>query len=90
MTTLPSQDKTQVIKDYATSQADTGSPEVQVALLSRRILQLTEHMKRHRKDFHSRHGLLLMVGKRRRLLTFLKQRNDERYQTLIKRLQLRR
>ncbi len=79
-----------LIQDYATGAADTGSPEVQVALLSERIGNLTEHLKTHAKDFHSRRGLLMMVGRRRRLLDYLKAKDAARYEPLIGRLGLRR
>ena len=79
-----------LISDYATSPADTGSPEVQVALLSERITNLTEHLKTHAKDFHSRRGLLTLVGRRRRLLDYLKATHAARYEALISRLHLRR
>ena len=82
--------KTELIKDYSTAEGDTGSPEVQVAILTERIRNLTEHLKEHKKDFHSRRGLLIMVGQRRRLLDYLNLKNAERYETLIKRLDLRR
>ncbi len=82
--------KQALIKEYATGAADTGSPEVQVALLSERIANLTEHLKTHRKDYASRRGLLMMVGQRRRLLDYLKRRDQGRYQRLIDRLGLRR
>ena len=82
--------KTQIIEDYATSTGDTGSPEVQVAVLSRRILDLTEHLKEHKHDHHSRRGLLLMVGQRRRLLGYLQKVDIARYRALIERLGLRR
>ncbi len=82
--------KTELIGEYATHDGDTGSPEVQVAVLTERILNLTEHLKTHRKDFHSRRGLLIMVGQRRRLLDFVKRKEVPRYETLIKRLGLRR
>ena len=82
--------KQAVIKEYATNPTDTGSPEVQVAVLSERINNLTEHLKTHEKDFHSRRGLLVMVGQRRRLLDYLRNKNDARYQELIQRLGLRR
>ena len=82
--------KQELITEFATKKADTGSPEVQVAILSERITNLTEHLKIHKKDFHSRRGLLVMVGQRRRLLDYLSQKNTERYQELIKRLGLRR
>ncbi len=81
--------KQQVIDEYKMHGADTGSPEVQVAILTTRIRQLTEHMKIHKKDFHSRRGLLIMVSKRRKLLHYLKDRSFGRYQDLIKRLGLR-
>ncbi|HEY1410622.1 MAG TPA: 30S ribosomal protein S15 [Rhodopila sp.] len=79
-----------LINDYKTGENDTGSPEVQVALISERIGTLTEHLKIHAKDFHSRRGLLMLVGRRRRLLDYLKNKNQTRYQTLIGRLGLRR
>ena len=83
-------DKQKLITDYRTADADTGSPEVQVALLSKRIDELTEHLKAHGKDHHSRRGLLQMVGRRRRLLDYLKREDVERYRALIQRLGLRR
>ena len=82
--------KTELIKDYATKEGDTGSPEVQVAILSSRIATLTEHFKGHKKDNHSRRGLLMMVSQRRRLLDYLKSRNQARYLALIGRLGLRK
>ncbi len=82
--------KEALIKEYATGDGDTGSPEVQVAILSERISNLTEHFKTHAKDNHSRRGLLKMVSQRRRLLDYVKARNAERYQSLIQRLGLRR
>ena len=82
--------RTTLIGEYATGAADTGSPEFQVALLSERIVNLTEHLKIHAKDFHSRRGLLMLVGRRRRLLDYLKKKDQARYQTLIGRLSLRR
>ena len=82
--------KQQIISDYATADGDTGSPEVQVALLSRRISDLTEHMKQHRHDFHTQRGLLQLVGRRRRLLRYLEQKDVQRYRALIERLGLRR
>ena len=82
--------KAELITDYATNPTDTGSPEVQVAILSERILNLTEHLKEHKKDYHSRRGLLMMVGQRRRLLDYLKRKDQSRYTTLIGRLGLRR
>lgn len=81
--------KQEVIEQYKTHGADTGSPEVQIAILTTRIRQLTEHMKVHEKDFHSRRGLLIMVGKRRKLLQYLKRKDFGRYQNLIQRLGLR-
>jgi small subunit ribosomal protein S15 len=82
--------KDQLIEDYATAEGDTGSPEVQVALLTARINHLTEHLKTHKKDHHSRRGLLQLVGRRRRLLAYLSRVDIERYRTLIQRLGLRR
>ncbi|WP_298215895.1 30S ribosomal protein S15 [Acidocella sp.] len=82
--------RAELIKDYATAANDTGSPEVQVALLSERISNLTEHLKTHAKDYHSRRGLLVLVGQRRSLLDYLKRKNVKRYQDLIGRLNLRR
>ncbi|WP_280140069.1 30S ribosomal protein S15 [Aureimonas jatrophae] len=82
--------KAELLKEYATKEGDTGSPEVQVALLSERISNLTEHFKDHKKDNHSRRGLLKMVSQRRRLLDYLKDREEERYTQLITRLGLRR
>jgi small subunit ribosomal protein S15 len=82
--------KTALIGEYATNQGDTGSPEVQVAILSERINNLTEHLKTHNHDYHSRRGLIMMVGKRRRLLDYLKKKSDARYSEIIKRLGLRR
>ena len=82
--------KTEVVREYATHEGDTGSPEVQVAILTERIKNLTEHLQTHKKDFHSRRGLLVMVGQRRRLLDYVKGRDQSRYQGLIERLGLRR
>jgi len=82
--------KQALIKEYATKPDDTGSPEVQVAVLSERIANLTEHFKTHKKDNHSRRGLLKLVSQRRRLLDYLKQVDQKRYETLIGRLGLRR
>ncbi len=79
-----------IIEEYATHPGDTGSPEVQIALLTRRILDLTEHLKEHKHDHHSRRGLLLLVGQRRRLLGYLSSVDITRYRTLIGRLGLRR
>lgn len=82
--------KQALIKDFATASSDTGSAEVQVAILSERIKNLTEHLKDHKKDFHSRRGLLVMVGQRRRMLDYLKDKDSKRYEQLIGRLGLRR
>lgn len=82
--------KAELIKEFQTNEKDTGSPEVQVAVLTERITNLTEHLKIHAKDHHSRRGLLLMVGQRRRLLDYTKRKSEERYKTLIERLSLRR
>lgn len=82
--------KTALISEYAIKEGDTGSPEVQVAILSERIANLTEHFKVHKKDKHSRRGLLMLVSQRRRLLDYLKRKDQERYATLIQRLGLRR
>jgi small subunit ribosomal protein S15 len=82
--------KQEVIGEFAKAEGDTGSPEVQVAILSERIRNLTEHLKTHKKDFHSRRGLLMMVGQRRRLLDYLKRKEVKRYEDLIARLGLRR
>jgi small subunit ribosomal protein S15 len=82
--------KQDLISEYATKTGDTGSPEVQVAVLSERITNLTEHLKVHKKDFASRRGLLMMVGQRRRLLDYVRRKEQSRYQTLIERLGLRR
>ena len=82
--------KKELIAEYATKDGDTGSPEVQVAILSERITNLTEHLKTHSKDYHSRRGLLMMVGQRRRLLDYLRNKRAERYEDLIQRLGLRR
>jgi small subunit ribosomal protein S15 len=82
--------KDEIIREYATHDGDTGSPEVQVALLTSRIRHMTEHMREHKHDFHSRRGLLQMVGQRRRLLKYLQKKDVERYRGLIGRLGLRR
>jgi small subunit ribosomal protein S15 len=87
---LSSQRKLQLVKEYATKKNDTGSPEVQIALLTERINGLTEHFKLHKKDNHSRRGLLKMVSLRRRLLDHVKSRDDGRYQKIIERLGIRR
>jgi small subunit ribosomal protein S15 len=84
------EDKARVIKEYATKEGDTGSPEVQVAILSSRIATLTEHFKSHKNDNHSRRGLLMMVAQRRKLLDYLKKTEEARYSALITRLGLRR
>ena len=82
--------KAELIKEYAQKDSDTGSPEVQVAILSERIKNLTEHMKEHNHDFHSRRGLLMMVGQRRRLLKYLQRKDQSRYESVIERLGIRR
>jgi small subunit ribosomal protein S15 len=82
--------KQKIIAEYATKEGDTGSPEVQVALLTHRINQLTEHLKEHKHDHHSRRGLLLLVGRRRRLLQYVAKKDINRYRRLIERLGLRR
>jgi small subunit ribosomal protein S15 len=87
---LPKEQKSTVMAEYATQPGDTGSPEVQIALLSARISQLTEHLKLHKKDHHSRRGLLMLVGQRRRLLNYLSKVEIERYRSIIARLGLRR
>ena len=88
--TLTNSAKTQLIEDFRRGDSDTGSPEVQVAIMSRRIDELTQHLKTHTKDHHSRRGLLQLVGRRRRLLEYLKREDVERYRALIQRLGLRR
>jgi small subunit ribosomal protein S15 len=80
----------ELVKEYATKEGDTGSADVQVAILSERIRNLTEHLKSHKKDFHSRRGLLIMVGQRRRMLDYLKAKDTKRYEALIGRLGLRK
>jgi small subunit ribosomal protein S15 len=87
---LDVEQKRVIIEDYRQHDSDTGSPEVQVAVLTRRINDLTEHFKIHNKDYHSRRGLMVMVGQRRRLLDYLKRKSVSRYSTLIERLGLRR
>jgi len=87
---FPKEQKSEIIDSYRTHTNDTGSPEVQVAILSERIRYLTEHFKTHAKDHHSRRGLLKLVGQRRRLLDYLKGKNTERYADLIKRLGIRK
>ena len=84
------ENKEEIITEYRTHGEDTGSPEVQVAILSKRIAHLTEHLREHKHDYHSRRGLLQMVGKRRRLLNYLQKNDVERYRSLISRLGLRR
>ena len=87
---ITAEEKTKVIKEYGTKDGDTGSPEVQVAILSSRIATLTEHFKTHKKDNHSRRGLLKMVSQRRQLLDYVKRKNVERYQGIIEKLGIRR
>ena len=82
--------KSELMTQFATHEGDTGSPEVQVALLTARITELTDHLRTHRKDFHSRRGLLMMVGRRRRLLNYLSSKDISRYRALVARLGLRR
>jgi small subunit ribosomal protein S15 len=88
--TMTAERKTALVKEYATKTGDTGSPEVQVAILTERINYLTEHFKSHKKDNHSRRGLLKMVALRRSLLDYLKSKDEGRYQVLIKKLEIRR
>ena len=83
-------EKSKIIAEYATTEGDTGSPEVQVAILTKRIAHLTEHLKEHKHDHHSRRGLMLLVGQRRRLLNYVAKTDIERYRSLIERLGLRR
>ncbi|MBN2139455.1 MAG: 30S ribosomal protein S15 [Desulfovibrionaceae bacterium] len=87
---LDAQDKGKIIEEYKRHEGDTGSPEVQVALLTERISYLTEHFKLHKKDFHSRTGLLKLVGQRRKLLNYLKKKDVQRYRDLIQKLGLRK
>ena len=87
---LDSATKQKIIAEYATAEGDTGSPEVQVAMLSKRISDLTEHLKTHKHDHHSRRGLLLLVGQRRRLLNYLQKTEIARYRSIVERLGLRR
>ena len=87
---LESAQKTKIMTEYATVEGDTGSPEVQAAMLTKRISDLTEHLKTHKHDHHSRRGLLLLVGRRRRLLNYLQRTEIQRYRSLIERLGLRR
>ncbi len=87
---LDTEVKKEIISEHATSEGDTGSPEVQIALLTKRISDLTEHLKVHKHDHHSRHGLLLLVGRRRRLLKYLAAEDITRYRALLEKLGLRR
>ena len=87
---ITQEDKNNLIKDYATKEGDTGSPEVQVAILTKRIANLTEHFKTHKKDNQSRRGLLKMVSLRRKLLDYVREKDENRYKELIKRLEIRR
>ncbi len=87
---ITAEKKQELIGEFATKSGDTGSPEVQVAVLTERIRNLTEHLQTHKKDFHSRRGLLIMVGQRRRLLDYTRRKSQERYEALINRLGLRR
>ena len=87
---LKPEEKQKIIAEYATTEGDTGSPEVQIALLSHRISHLTEHLKQHKHDHHTRHGLLALIGRRRRLSKYLQAKDIERYRSLIERLGLRR
>lgn len=89
-TSLKDATKAEIIAQYATAEGDTGSPEVQIALLTGRISHLTDHLKEHKHDHHSRRGLLLLVGQRRRLLNYLQTNDIDRYRSLIERLGLRR
>lgn len=86
---LPKEEKSSLIDEFKLHEKDTGSPEVQIAILTRRIQDLTEHLQDHKKDHHSRRGLLKMVGQRRRLLNYLKESDIDRYRSLIKKLGLR-
>jgi small subunit ribosomal protein S15 len=88
--TLTKEDKGGIIREHARSEGDTGSTEVQIAVLSRRIADLTEHLKLHKQDHHSRRGLLMLVGRRRRLLEYLRRRDIERYRAIVAKLGLRR
>lgn len=87
---IAAEKKTTLVKEFATAKGDTGSPEVQIALLTERINSLTGHFSAHKKDHHSRRGLLIMVGRRRRLLDYLKLKDEARYSTLIKKLGIRK
>lgn len=86
---LAKDEKASIIKQFKLHDSDTGSPEVQIAILTKRIQDLTEHLKEHKKDFHSRRGLLKMVGQRRRLLNYLKEEEVERYRSIVEKLGLR-
>ena len=86
---ITKEQKAELVKQYGKSETDTGSPEVQIAILTARIKELTEHMKSHQKDFHTRRGLLMLVGKRRRLLSYIKKNDIENYRNLIKSLGIR-
>jgi small subunit ribosomal protein S15 len=88
--TITAAQKAQIVTDYQRAQSDTGSPEVQVALITARIVYLTAHFKEHAKDHHSRRGLLRLVSRRRKLLDYLKSKNDAAYRTLIQRLEIRK
>jgi small subunit ribosomal protein S15 len=88
--TLTKEDKSGIIREHARSAGDTGSTEVQIAVLSKRIGDLTEHLKRHKQDHHSRRGLLMLVGRRRRLLEYLRREDIERYRAIVAKLGLRR
>jgi small subunit ribosomal protein S15 len=88
--TLTKDDKTQIIQEHARTTGDTGSAEVQIAILTRRITELTEHLKMHKQDHHSRRGLLKLVGRRRRLLEYLKREDIQRYRDIVAKLGLRR
>jgi len=87
---LDAETKKKIMAEYATAEGDTGSPEVQIAMLTQRIKDLTEHLKEHKHDHHSRRGLLLLVGQRRRLLQYVQKKDITRYRSLIERLGLRR
>lgn len=87
---ITSEKKTEIINEFATKNGDTGSPEVQVAILTERISNLTEHFKEHKKDVHSRRGLLMLVNKRRRMLNYLRKNDFERYENVIQRLGIRK
>ena len=87
---LTTEAKLAVIKEYATHEGDTGSPEVQIAILTNRIVYLTEHLKEHKKDHHSRRGLLKLVGQRRNMLDYLRRKDIERYRSILEKLNLRK